>query len=201
MDTRNPLMTEKLEKALRLAAIWHRHQNRKASDIPYVEHAFGVAMILDRARFDEDTVIAGLLHDVVEDIEVTEEQVEAAFGVEVAATVKHCTEVKLDAEGRKRPWFDRKRDHLAAAAEATVPARAVMLADKLHNLLSIVVDHNAGRPVWSYFNAGHAEVLWYYRAMIERLGTGDPRLEVLAGRCREALAAVENLGEPDQKNG
>ena len=126
-------------------------------------------------------MIAGLLHDVVEDTEVTEEQVEAAFGVEVAATVKHCTEVKLDAEGRKRPWFDRKRDHLAAAAEATVPARAVMLADKLHNLLSIVVDHNAGRPVWSYFNAGHAEVLWYYRAMIERLGTGDPRLEVLAG--------------------
>jgi guanosine-3',5'-bis(diphosphate) 3'-pyrophosphohydrolase len=135
------------------------------------------------------------------DPEVLVGLVEGYLGVEVAATVNHCRVVKLDAEGRKRPWIDRKRDHLAAAAEATVPARAVMLADKLHNLLSIVVDHNAGRPVWSFFNAGRAEVLWYYHAMIDRLGTGDPRLEALAGRCREALAAVENLGEPDQKNG
>jgi len=201
MDARRELMTPVLEKALRWASVCHRGQSRKGSDTPYIEHAFGVALILDRAGFSEGVVIAGLLHDVVEDTEATGEDVAERFGAEVAGIVAHCTEVKHDTEGKKRPWVDRKRDHLAAMAEAPAPARAVLLADKLHNLLSIEVDLRDGRPVWSLFNAGRAEVLGYYRAAIDRLGAGDPRLEDLAGRCRAALATVEALGEPSKKNG
>jgi guanosine-3',5'-bis(diphosphate) 3'-pyrophosphohydrolase len=190
MDVRGDLMTPRLERALRWAAECHQGHCRKGSATPYVEHLMGVALILDRVGFDEDVIIAGLLHDAMEDAEVTREQISERFGVEVTEIVEQCSETKLDGHGRKRPWIDRKRDHLEAVAGATVAARAVLLADKLHNLVSIEVDLRDGRPVWSLFNADRAQVLWYYGAMIDRLDTGAPRLEALAARCREALATV-----------
>jgi (p)ppGpp synthase/HD superfamily hydrolase len=192
----SPLLTIALEKALRWSAVCHRGQVRRASDVPYIEHAMGVALILDRLGFDEDVVIAGLLHDVVEDTDATVAQVEDRFGPDVAEIVRHCSEIKTDAHGRKRPWIDRKRDHLDALAGAPVSARAVVLADKLHNLISIEVDLREGRPIWAGFHAERFQVLWYYRSTIERLGTGDPRLDSLARASREVLERVEAVGEP-----
>src|SRR3954463_14099033 len=116
-------MTPRLERALRWSENCHRGQVRKGSDVPYFEHAAAVAMILSRAGFDEDVVIAGLLHDVVEDTEATFEDVAARFGPGVGATVHSCSEVKYDDSGRKRPWIDRKRDHLAALVGESTPTR------------------------------------------------------------------------------
>jgi guanosine-3',5'-bis(diphosphate) 3'-pyrophosphohydrolase len=188
------LMSLTLERALRWAAVWHRDQERRGSGVPYVQHAMAVAMILDRLGFPEEVVIAGLLHDVVEDTEATLDQVRSAFGAEVAEIVRHCSEVKLDAQGRKRPWIDRKRDHLDALATAPLSALAVVLADKLHNLRSIQLDLQEGRPVWSQFHADREQVLWYYRSAIEQLGGNDPRLEALTRQCRQVLNEVEALG-------
>ena len=72
---------------MRWSALCHRGQTRKGSDIPYFEHAAAVALILDRAGFDEDVVIAGLLHDVVEDTDATLEDVGARFGPDVREMV------------------------------------------------------------------------------------------------------------------
>jgi hypothetical protein len=73
-------MSEVLEQALRWAAIRHRDQTRKGSSTPYFEHVVGVAMILDRLGFDEEVIVAGLLHDVVEDTETTFDEVRENFG-------------------------------------------------------------------------------------------------------------------------
>src|SRR5580704_12125106 len=89
------LMTLRLERAMRWAAECHQGQTRRSSATPYVEHVMAVALVLDRAGFDEDTVIAGLLHDVVEDTDATFEDVAIRFGPAVAETVRHCSEVKL----------------------------------------------------------------------------------------------------------
>jgi (p)ppGpp synthase/HD superfamily hydrolase len=191
MATSRELMSFELERALRWAAVAHDGQVRKGEKTPYFEHVVGVAMILDRLEFDESVVIAGLLHDVVEDTEVTLDQVRDRFGSQVAGTVECCSEIKTDEQGRKRPWIDRKRDHLEALAGAPVEVAAVILADKLHNLLSMACDLEEGRPVWSIFNAPRADVLWYYRATVDLVGTGDPRLERLAGRCRQLLDRLE----------
>jgi (p)ppGpp synthase/HD superfamily hydrolase len=189
-----------LEQALRWAAVCHRGQVRRSGDVPYVAHVVAVAWILDRLGFPEEVLIAGLLHDVVEDTEATRAEVEARFGPRVAALVALCSEIKLDARGRKRPWIDRKRDHLEALATAPVEARAVALADKLHNLLSIQLDLIAGRPVWSTFHAGRAQVLWYYRTALERCAAGDPRLDALARHGRDVLAAIEALPPPEENS-
>ncbi len=185
-----PTLTTRLEKALRLASLWHRGQRRKQSDLPYIQHPFAVALILDRLGFEEDVVIAGLLHDAVEDTEATIEMIREEFGERVADLVASSTEEKRDAEGRKRPWEDRKRDHLESLAKASVDARAVVLADKLHNLLSMRFDVEAGQDLWERFNAPRDRVLWYYESMIVKTGYGDPRLKTLAGECRDALDTI-----------
>jgi guanosine-3',5'-bis(diphosphate) 3'-pyrophosphohydrolase len=107
----------------------------------------------------------------------------------------YCSEEKTDVEGRKRPWIDRKRDHLACMASAPVEARAVILADKLQNLISIEIDLREGRPVWTQFHADRASVLSYYRQAIEVCTAGDPRLAPIASKAQETLTAVDTLGE------
>ena len=96
-------MSPRLERALRWSATCHAGQTRKGGDTPYFEHAAAVAMILDRAGFDEDVVIAGLLHDVVEDTDATLDDVATRFGPDVSAMVRDCSEVKLDAQGASVP--------------------------------------------------------------------------------------------------
>lgn len=187
-------MSPNLERALRWAAVCHDGQTRRGSGAPYVQHPVGVAMILDRIGFGEDAVIAGLLHDVVEDTGVTFDEVRDRFGAAVADLVRHCSEVKLDDQGRKRPWVDRKRDHLAALADAPTPAKGIVLADKLHNLLSIACDLRDALPVWSLFHANREEVLGHYRATVDTLGAGDPKLRALAAECHTVLREVEALG-------
>jgi len=184
------LFSARLEEAARFAAVAHREQARRLSGTPYFQHAGAVAWILDRAGFDENVMIAGLLHDVVEDAGVSPEEIASRFGPEVAELVVWCSEVKNDAQGRKRPWIDRKRDHLDALESAPVEARAIILADKLHNLASIAFDLDRGLDVWSAFNADQERVFWYYEATLRLCGAGDPRLGRLASECREKLDAI-----------
>jgi (p)ppGpp synthase/HD superfamily hydrolase len=195
MRETNPIWSPRLEHAVRWAAVAHSVQVRKASGVPYIEHPMAVALILDRAGLAEEVVIAGLLHDVVEDTDATLEDVRSRFGDEVAVFVESCSEIKLDTEGRKRPWSDRKRDHLAALASAPFATRAVVLADKLHNLFCMALDLEEGREVWAGFNADRGAVLAYYRANLETLGLGDSRLEILSRQAFALLERVESAGE------
>ncbi|HUG92474.1 MAG TPA: HD domain-containing protein [Planctomycetaceae bacterium] len=181
-----------IERALRVAAHAHRHQTRKSSDVPYVSHLAGVALILCRAGFDEEAVLAAaLLHDAVEDTDCSVEMLADDFPPEVVAWVAATTERKADENGRKRPWEDRKREHLAQVAAAPLEARAIVLADKLHNLGSMLFDLAAGERLWERFNAPRERILWYHREMIDHAGAGAPRLEGLANACRELLARLE----------
>jgi (p)ppGpp synthase/HD superfamily hydrolase len=189
------LCTPLLEAAFRFAAQYHSGQTRRGSDSPYILHLSAVALILARLGFDEPTLIAALLHDVIEDTDATLDDITDHFGPTVADTVRHCSEIKNDAQGAKRPWIDRKRDHIAAAPSAPLAARAVMLADKLHNLITIELDLSESRAVWTIFHAPREQVLWYYHAIIAACGQDDDRLAQLAAKCREVLARIESINE------
>jgi (p)ppGpp synthase/HD superfamily hydrolase len=181
-----------VERALRVAARAHRDQTRKGTDIPYLTHPAAVAWILLRAGFDEDaTLAAALLHDVIEDTDYSAARLEAEFPPEVAEAVAALTERKLADDGSKRPWIERKREHLARVAAAPVAVRGIALADKLHNLTTIVHDLEAGEPVWERFNADRARSLDHARAVVDALGRGDPRLERLAAECRTLIERLE----------
>lgn len=188
------LFSVRLERALRRASEWHDGQTRKGSAIPYVQHVFGVALILDRLGFSEDVVIAGLLHDAVEDSGVDPRQVDDEFGPNVARMVVDCSEIKSDPNGAKRPWIERKTEHLERLSASGIPSRAVALADKLHNLSSMLLDLEQGRDVWSCFNAGRDQVVWYYQQAIRRYAGDDPALARLAEECTRVLKMIASRG-------
>ncbi|MEX0704585.1 MAG: HD domain-containing protein [Planctomycetales bacterium] len=187
-----PLFSPLVERAVRFAAFKHDGHRRKASELPYVSHLAAVALVLAKAGLDDDAILAAaLLHDVVEDTPCTPEELAAEFPANVVAWVLALTERKRDAAGEPRPWRDRKDEHLAHVAEAPWQARAIVLADKLHNLGSMVYDLDAGEELWGRFNAVREDILWYNRAMIAAGAGGDARLEPLADACREMLERVE----------
>ena len=181
-----------IQRALRRAAEWHEGQLRRGSGLPFLEHVACVALTLTRASCDDDVVIAGILHDAVEDAEVSLDTIRSEFGGRVASIVDACSERKFDDRGGHRPWIDRKREHLGSLARATVDARAVVLADKLHNLRSITLDLRAGLDVWSLFHASRADVLWYYQASIDACSGDDPVLAELVTACRQALEEAKS---------
>ena len=187
------MVSDLYERALRLAAVGHRDQQRRGSGIPYVAHPYAVARIVERAGYDEPVAIAALLHDLVEDTATPLAAIRHQFGDLVADTVAACSEQKLDAAGQLRPWDERKRDHLSALGRASESTRAVVLADKLHNLQSIRLDLEAGLPVWNLFHAGREQVLGYFSAMILRCESQDDRIRVLTAACREELERVEQF--------
>ena len=70
----------RINQALEFAAQAHLKQIRKGTDIPYITHPYAVGMILARSGCPESVVIAGILHDTVEDTDVTLESIRCAFG-------------------------------------------------------------------------------------------------------------------------
>ena len=198
----SPLFSPLVERAMRRAARAHRNHRRKASDLPYISHPAGVALILLQAGFDDEAMLAAaLLHDVVEDTECDLADLEAEFPPVVVEYVDALTEDKHDADGRKRSWQSRKEDHLREVAEASPEARTIVLADKLHNLGCMVYDLDSGEELWSRFGAAPDRVLWYHREMIAIAAGNDDQLQDLAANCRNLLKTLEADAEtkrPDQ---
>jgi (p)ppGpp synthase/HD superfamily hydrolase len=190
------LFSPLVERAIRIAADKHRGQLRKGSDLPYLAHPAAVALILARAGFNDDRVLAAaFLHDVVEDTDYTVEQLAADFPPEVVEIVNALSEQKTDAAGAKRPWKDRKLDHLAVIRNASSEAKAVALADKLHNLGTMLIDYREqGDSFWTRFNASRQEVIWYHREMIAAASADDERIADLQSACEEILDALHAPG-------
>lgn len=156
--------SERYARALGIAARAHRHQTRKGKDVPYVTHPVHVARILDRHGFPEDLVLAGLLHDVLEDTDVTEQELEAAVGAEVVALVRAVTEQKSE-DGVERPWEVRKAEQLAQLAAAPRDVLALKAADAIHNARETLDDvQTHGTAVaFSRFKRGPGPSVDYYR--------------------------------------
>jgi (p)ppGpp synthase/HD superfamily hydrolase len=160
-----PPLTSRFEDALVFAAQLHARQKRKGTDIPYVAHLMSVASLVLENGADEDTAIAALLHDAIEDQggARTREEIRRRFGDRVAAIVQGCTDAEVVP---KPPWRARKEAYVAHIAHADAATRLVSAADKLHNARAILADYRAlGEALWKRFNGGKEGTLWYYRAL------------------------------------
>lgn len=177
-----------VERALRVAARAHDGQCRKATDLPYFTHPAAVALILAKAGFhDEGLLAAALLHDVVEDTDCTLADLAGEFPAAVVTMVSELSETKHASDGSQRPWIDRKREYIERVSQSSRAVRAIALADKLHNLTTILFDLQSGEPVWERFNAAPDRIFWYHETLIERLPQGDPDLEMLARHAHDVL--------------
>ena len=119
-----------IEEAIAFAAKYHAGQTRKGSSIPYIWHPLAVARLLLDHGCDDPVVVAGLLHDLVEDTPVTSGEITERFGGEVASIVDGCSE-----PDKSLSWEKRKRGTLAKLPGAPQEVRLVSAADKIDNLL------------------------------------------------------------------
>lgn len=173
-------LTPKIEKAIVRATVLHQSQKRKVSDVPYIVHPYSVAFLLAHYVDDEDVIIAGLLHDTLEDIpEYTEEMLREEFGERACAIVKEVTEDFTQAEKedhsiRGNNWRSRKEKYLENLSNDSQEALLVATADKIHNMRSLLDGHASyGDAVWEKFKRNADNLIWFYteaaRIIAERL--------------------------------
>ena len=127
---------EGIKKAYETAEKMHKGQFRKSGE-PYIIHPVETAKILAGLGMDEQTIIAGLLHDVVEDTEYTEEQLKAEFGEEVALLVDGVTKLgNLVFETKEDAQAENLRKMFLAMSK-DIRVLIIKLADRLHNMRTI----------------------------------------------------------------
>jgi len=197
--------SDRINHALAFAAKHHDQQVRKGTRLPYLTHPANVAIILTRYDRDERTVVAGILHDVVEDCvseayteEMLVRRIGEKFGQDVLSTVLAVTYRRVDDDGVELSGDERRDDYIARLASAGDAARWVCAADKLHNASTVASDVRRTidpNTVWSRFATGRDGTPRWYRRVYERLRevgfTGEIMGE-LGGAVKtlEALAAA-----------
>jgi (p)ppGpp synthase/HD superfamily hydrolase len=155
-----------VEKAIELAVQAHAGQKRKGSEQPYIVHPLTVAMLLMKYGYPEPLVIAGLLHDTLEDTGLSEEEIRRVFGDAVAELVRGCSE-----PDRSLPWEERKKHTLEYLQTAPREVCIVACADKLQNVCAMAADHaKLGDNLWHRFNAPKEKQHWYYTELSKVLG-------------------------------
>jgi (p)ppGpp synthase/HD superfamily hydrolase len=171
--------SDRINHAFAFAAKHHDRQVRKGTRLPYLTHPANIAVILTRYDQDEQTIVSGILHDVIEDCvrdgytrDMLEQRIGDKFGPDVLETVLAVTHRQVDEEGVELSSEERKDDYLARLAGASEAARWVCAADKIHNGNSILADLNRTLDpdtVWSRFNVGRVGTIRWYRRVHDRL--------------------------------
>jgi (p)ppGpp synthase/HD superfamily hydrolase len=152
-----------IECAIEYAALAHEKQHRKGTLIPYISHPFAVAMILAREGYSTELIIAGLLHDTLEDTQVTGNDLEMKFGKRIAFLVKAVSE-----PDKSLPWEVRKQHTVEFLNNAEPDILRLACADKLHNINRMLHSYRkCGEKVFSRFRKGEQEQKWYFRSLVE----------------------------------
>lgn len=165
-----------VDKATQFIALKHEGQYRRGLEIPYSTHLFGVARILKKAKYQENVVVAGLLHDIFEDSDATEQEVKDMFGEDILTLVKAVSE-----PDKSMPWRQRKQQAIDAIRFLEEEELAIALAEKIQNLNSMVyVIERLGDQAWYSFSANKNEQHWFYEQYFEEAKRYHPEAKLLA---------------------
>jgi len=197
----------KTAQAFALAEWLHGDQYRKNSDeealkIPYLTHLIDVMSLLIQAGASDDQLIAGLLHDALEDQpvtpdgQVTQMVISEMFGARVLELVEAATDGGAGVPRDESTWRLRKQAHLdemSVHLRTDQQALLVPLADKLANGQAIINDlHHVGPIVWDRFNADRDDVIWYYTSALAVFESAFGADHVLVGRLRRVVAEMSS---------
>lgn len=183
----------RFQKAINKASILHFGQMRKGDgNLPYISHPFSVAWILSQYTRDEDIVIAGLFHDVLEDVVSYKfEDLVRDFGDRVANIVQTVSEPRGGSQNTpiEQLWKERKLIYLENIRNGSREALLVSAADKIHNIRSLLLDYEErGEDIWQSFHSLPEDHLWFMREVANIVRT---RLDTSI--CAELDENVEKL--------
>jgi GTP diphosphokinase / guanosine-3',5'-bis(diphosphate) 3'-diphosphatase len=167
----DPLEIKEVERAFLLGEVAHRGQNRKSGE-PYITHPVAVAKILAELRLDAETLIAAILHDTIEDTDITKDRLISEFGSKVAnlvdgvtklEKVNFATKEQQAAESLRKMFFSMARDPRVIL---------IKLADRLHNMRTL------GAQSSSSARRIARETLDVYAPIAQRLGMNAIKSEL-----------------------
>jgi len=184
-----------LDHAIDVATIAHKSQKRKSGE-PYISHPLAVAKLLIDWEMDIDSVIAGVLHDTVEDTSLELPEIESLFGADIAFLVDGVTKVGQARSGMQdlKNYLPQTTDNLSKlliAIGKDVRVIIIKIADRLHNLQTL---EHMPRDKQKKIARESLEV---FAPMADRLGMGGPRMQIeeLAFRYldQKEFTRVQNL--------
>lgn len=161
-----------LDEAILFATHAHEGQRRKFSLSPYILHPLEVASIIATMTSDVDVMAAGVLHDTVEDCDVSPKEIRDSFGPHVYKLVMSETEDKLADRPASETWLERKTDSLLAIQNTkSLEVKILWLGDKLSNLRSFWREYlKSGNEIWTHLNQKDPKMQeWYYRSILSCL--------------------------------
>ena len=142
----------------------HWNQNRKGDGLPYILHPLMVALKLIKHDFPDKVIAAAMTHDVLEDTEYSEEKLRKELGDDVLVIVKAVT------NDQSLPWEEKKKKYVESVRRGSEAAKAVAVADKIHNLESLLLAYEEQGPaVWKRFNRGKEQKIWFENEVLKML--------------------------------
>lgn len=167
----SPLNTDLVDKAILYATHAHHGTERRGKGFPYIIHPLEAMAIVATMTNDAELLAATVLHDTIEDTDVTYEDISREFGERIAHLVATETDVRYAPDGTKLTWKERKQRDINNLKAAPREVKIIALGDKLSNMRVIARDYKTvGDELWQIFRvkdkATHA---WRYRGLRDAL--------------------------------
>jgi len=165
------LNTELLDRAIIFAVKAHADTERRGKGYPYIVHPMEAVEIVATMTADQELLAAAILHDTVEDTEVTVEQLRAEFGERIASLVADESDVMPEGMTEEASWHQRKQAAIDRLSKASHDAKMVAMGDKLSNMRAIARDYaEIGDEIWNRFHTKDPkEHEWHYRGLADAL--------------------------------
>ena len=158
-----------INEAILFATKAHEGQVRKVNKMAFVLHPLAVGCLLADMDEKEEVIVAGILHDTVEDTEVSLDDIKQSFGKHVADLVDGCSENKA------LSWQERKEETIEFLKIASEEVCIITCADKVHNIsVSVQGIQEKGKEFFKPFNKGYDDQKWYYEKIKDVLGKRIP---------------------------
>lgn len=172
-----------IDYAIYFATKAHNGQKRKSDkEVDMIFHPYTVAMIIQRAGGSDNAVIAGLLHDVVEDTKYTLNDIVNEFGEDIANIVSEVSEKK------ELEWDERKQEAIDRIKTASLDGKLVECADKVSNLETMYnLYEEIGDEIWNSFKRPKEKQKWYYTEMYKAVIENTTEENILFDRYKKIL--------------
>lgn len=160
-----------LDRAMIYAVKAHKGIERRGKDFPYIVHPMEAVSIVATMTSDQELLAAAALHDVIEDTEVTYEDIDKEFGKRIADLVEAETDKVYEGTCATDSWHVRKQGAIDRIKGQSKEAKMVALGDKLSNIRAIARDYDEiGDELWSRFHTKDPfEHEWHYRGLADSL--------------------------------
>jgi len=165
------LDTELFDRAACFAIKAHSNSERRGKGFPYIIHPMEAAEIAASITSDPEILAAAILHDVVEDTDVTIEEVRMEFGERIAEIVDAESDKFEAGVSEEDSWHQRKQAAIDRLAAASYDSKIVAMGDKLSNMRAIARDYDMkGDELWKIFHAkDKKDHEWHYRGLADSL--------------------------------